>query len=214
VVGAGAIGMEFGYFYHSYGTEVTVVEMQDRILPVEDEDISKAMERSTRRRASTSAPAHHDRRREDQERREGHDRAHEGRQARREEGRDLEGDRVLLAIGVKGRFDGLFDDALGLETVKDHIKTDYVPLGPNSEIPQADLDYKTNLPGVYAVGDVIGPPWLAHVASEEAILCVERIAWRKDQARPRADPDRLLDHPRVHLLPPAGRRASGSPSRR
>ena len=86
----------------------------------------------------------------------------------------LEADRVLLAIGVKGRFDGLFDDKLGLSVVKDHIATDYKPGVTRDEA----IDYKTNLPGIYAVGDVIGPPWLAHVASEEAILCVERIAWR------------------------------------
>jgi dihydrolipoamide dehydrogenase len=78
-------------------------------------------------------------------------------------------------VGVKGRYDGLFDASLGLEVVKDHIKTDY----DAAKKEQQNCDYKTNLPGVYAVGDVIGPPWLAHVASEEAILCVERIAWRE-----------------------------------
>jgi dihydrolipoamide dehydrogenase len=90
--------------------------------------------------------------------------------------RTIEGDRILLAIGVTGRFDGLFDDSLGLEIVKGHIKTDYVP---GELTPVKKIDYKTNLPGIYAVGDVIGPPWLAHVSSEEAILCVERIAWRE-----------------------------------
>ena len=91
----------------------------------------------------------------------------------------LEADRVLLAIGVKGRYDGLFDDKLGLETAKDHIKTDYKPIADSdAPVEPAHLDYKTSTPGVYAIGDVIGPPWLAHVASEEAIVCVERIAWR------------------------------------
>ena len=89
----------------------------------------------------------------------------------------LEADKLLLAIGVKGRFDGLFDDSLGLEIVKDHIKTDYVPLGPDSPMEPKALTYKTSVSGIYAIGDVIGPPWLAHVASEEAILCVERIAF-------------------------------------
>src|SRR5690606_17184808 len=86
----------------------------------------------------------------------------------------LEADRVLLAVGVKGRTDGLCDEKLGLKIERDHIVTDYQPGKTISE----PIDYKTNLPGIYAVGDVIGPPWLAHVASEEAILCVERIAWR------------------------------------
>jgi dihydrolipoamide dehydrogenase len=176
VVGSGAIGMEFGYFYHSFGTKVTVIEMLDRILPVEDEEISQAMLRHFKKTGIefktgmvttgvdakgktvkvTIAPF-------------------KDGKADESKAETLEGDRILLAIGVQGRFDGLFDEKLGLETVKGHIKTDYVPgeLGDPKH-----LDYKTNLPGIYAVGDVIGPPWLAHVASEEAILCVERIAWR------------------------------------
>jgi dihydrolipoamide dehydrogenase len=93
----------------------------------------------------------------------------------------LEADKVLLAIGVKGRFDGLFDASLNLATERDHIKTDFRPLnwdGPGKGTINEAVDYKTNLPGIYAIGDIIGPPWLAHVASEEGLLCVERIAWR------------------------------------
>jgi dihydrolipoamide dehydrogenase len=86
----------------------------------------------------------------------------------------VEADRILLAIGVKGRTDGLCDPSLGLKIEKDHIVTDYKPGVTRAEA----IDYKTNLEGVYAVGDVIGPPWLAHVAMEEAVTCVERIAWR------------------------------------
>ena len=182
VVGSGAIGMEFGYFYHSFGTEVTVVEMLDRILPVEDEEVSKAMERHYKKAGMTFKTGHvttaidakgktvkvsiapfKDGKADDSKT------------------ETLEADRVLLAIGVTGRFDGLFDDSLGLATEKGHIKTDYVA---NHMGDPQHLDYKTNLPGIYAVGDVIGPPWLAHVASEEAILCVERIAWR----------DKKVDH--------------------
>ncbi len=182
VVGSGAIGMEFGYFYHSFGTEVTVVEMLDRILPVEDDEVSKAMERHYKKSGikfktgyvttaidtkgnsvkATIAPF---------------------KQGKADESKaeTIEADRILLAIGVTGRFDSLFDDSLGLATEKGSIKTDYTP--DHFGDPQ-HLDYKTNLPGVYAIGDVIGPPWLAHVASEEAILCVERIAWR----------DKKIDH--------------------
>jgi dihydrolipoamide dehydrogenase len=86
----------------------------------------------------------------------------------------LEAGRVLLAIGVKGRTDGLFDEKLGLKVERDHIITDYKP-GVTVNQP---IDYKTNIEGIYAVGDVIGPPWLAHVASEEAVICIERLAWR------------------------------------
>ncbi|MEO1008690.1 MAG: dihydrolipoyl dehydrogenase [Planctomycetota bacterium] len=176
VIGSGAIGMEFGYFYHTYGTEVTVVEMMDRILPVEDDEVCQAMLRFYKKAginfklgmAATAVD-------------------HKGKgvkvtvapfkngKADDSKAETLEADRLLLAVGVKGRFDGLFDDTLGLETVKDHIKTDYDP----NAIGEQRIDYKTNLDGVYAIGDVIGPPWLAHVASEEAILCVERFAWKE-----------------------------------
>jgi len=177
VVGAGAIGMEFGYFYHSFGTKVTVVEMLDRLLPVEDEDVSKAIERLYKKKGFDI--------------RTGHlttavEKTKSGvkvtiapvKDGKPDESKKetIEADRVLLAIGVKGRYDGLFDDSLGLKTERDHIVTDFKP-GKTVNEP---VDYKTSVPGVYAVGDVIGPPWLAHVASDEAIICVERIAWRTD----------------------------------
>ncbi|MFG0326126.1 MAG: dihydrolipoyl dehydrogenase [Phycisphaerales bacterium JB037] len=182
VVGAGAIGMEFGYFYNAFGTEVTIVEMMDRLVPVEDGEVSKAMERSFKKQGINIKTSHVTTNVE---------KTKNGvkvtiapvKDGKPDESKKetLEADRVLLAIGVKGRFDGLFDDSLGLKTEKDHIVTDYKP-GEFGD--PKHLDYKTNLEGIYAIGDVIGAPWLAHVASEEAILCVERIAWR----------DKKLDH--------------------
>ncbi|MCK6476631.1 MAG: dihydrolipoyl dehydrogenase [Phycisphaerales bacterium] len=180
VVGAGAIGMEFAYFYHTFGTKVTVIEMMPRILPVEDDEISTALERMYKKhgmeiRTSTTtlnvekggagvkvtvAPVV-----------KGADGRLSGDESKKEV---IEAEKVLLAVGVKGRYDGLFDASLGLVTEKDHIKTDFVPGKTRDEA----IDYKTNLAGIYAIGDVIGPPWLAHVASEEAIICVERIAHR------------------------------------
>ncbi len=175
VIGAGAIGMEFAYFYHTMGTEVTVVEMMPAILPVEDKDVSQALERHYKKAGmkimtSTTTTAV--------------EKTKSGvkvtvapfKDGKADESKKetLEADRVLLAVGVKGRTDGLCDEKLGLKIERDHIVTDYKP-GRTTNEP---IDYKTNLPGIYAVGDVIGPPWLAHVASEEAILCVERIAWR------------------------------------
>lgn len=166
IVGSGAIGMEFAYFYNAFGTEVTVVEMLDRILPIEDDDISKLAKRSFEKQGMafhlgstvkkvdkkkgggltvTIVDANDD---------------------SKSQTKDV--DVVLVAIGVTARFEGLFDESLGLELVKGHIKTDY-----------RDVDeptYKTSVPGIYAVGDVIGPPWLAHKAMEEAVVCVERIA--------------------------------------
>ena len=177
VVGAGAIGMEFAYFYHAMGSRVAVVEMLDRILPVEDKDISEAMLRHYKKagmdvRVLTTMTAV-------EKSRDGVRVAVApvaGGKPDESKKEVLEADRVLLAIGVKGRTDGLCDPSLGLKIEKDHIATDYRPGATRNEA----IDYKTNIEGLYAVGDVIGPPWLAHVASEEAIICVERIAWRKD----------------------------------
>ncbi len=175
VVGAGAIGMEFAYFYHSMGTQVTVVEMLDRVLPVEDHEASKFIEKVYTKHGMNFRLGHVT---------TGVEKTGSGvkvtiapvvngkaDEAKKE---TLEADRVLLAIGVVGRTDGLFDPSLNLKVDRGHIVTDYVPNKTTNEA----VDYKTNLPGVYAIGDVIGPPWLAHVASEEAITCVERLAWK------------------------------------
>ena len=173
VIGAGAIGMEFAYFYNTYGTEVTVIEMLPRILPVEDDDISAALEKIYKKsgmdiRTSTTTM--------------NVEKTGKGvkvtvapfKDGKADESKKevIEADKVLLAIGVRGRYDGLFDDSLGVETVKDHIKTDYNPAALEPEA----ISYATTVPGIYAVGDVIGPPWLAHVASEEAVIAVERMA--------------------------------------
>ncbi len=173
VVGAGAIGMEFAYFYSTMGTKVTVIEMLDRILPVEDKDVSDALGKLYKKhgmdiRTGTTTMAV--------------DTSGKGvkvtvapfvnGKADESKKETIEADKVLLAIGVKGRTDGLCDASLGLKIEKDHIVTDFKPGVTKAEA----IDYKTNIDGVYAVGDVIGPPWLAHVASEEAVICVERIA--------------------------------------
>ena len=186
IIGAGAIGMEFGYFYHSFGTKVTVIELMDRILPVEDHEVSKELHKIYSRpdkegRAIDFRLAHNatavEKTKDGVKVTIAPVAWKEGKPVADESKKEvLEADRVLLAIGVMGRYDGLFDASLGLETVKNSIKTDYVPGKTTSEA----TDYKTNLRGVYAIGDVIGPPWLAHVAMEEAITCVERLAWRKD----------------------------------
>jgi dihydrolipoamide dehydrogenase len=177
--------MEFAYFYHCMGTKVTVIEMMDRILPVEDKDCSDALLKIYKKmgmdiRTSTTTVAV--------------DTAGSGvkvtvapfagGKADESKKETIEADRVLLAIGVKGRTDGLCDASLGLKVEKDHIVTDYTPGVTKAE----EIDYKTNLDGIYAVGDVIGPPWLAHVASEEAIIAVERLALRVGKGHHRPYP--------------------------
>jgi dihydrolipoamide dehydrogenase len=160
VVGSGAIGMEFAYFYNAFGTEVTVIEMLDRLMPIEDGEVSKEIARAFKKQGIKTLTGH---------KTLSIEKTKDGIKAivaptnNEAKTQTIEADKVLVAIGVKGRYDGLFDDSLGLELFKEHIKVEM-------------NRYQTNLPGIYAVGDVIGPPWLAHVASEEAIVCVEQIA--------------------------------------
>ena len=168
VVGSGAIGMEFAYFYNSFGTKVTVVELVDRILPIEDDDISKLAQRAFTKQGiefhvgSTVKKA---------EKKKG---AASGLKVTIVDAKDekkttdVECDVMLIAVGVQARMDGLVDESLGLELVKGYVKTDY----RDAKEPK----YKTNIPGIFAVGDIIGPPWLAHVGMEEAVTCVERMA--------------------------------------
>lgn len=163
IVGSGAIGMEFAYFYNAFGTEVTVVEMLDRVMPVEDQEVSAAVKKAFEKQGIRILLEH---RTESIDVGESGIRAHVSSVKGAAATETIEADCVLVAIGVRGRYDGLFDDSLGLETFKDHLKVDYRRERPT---------YETSVPGIYAAGDVIGPPWLAHVASEEAIVAVERM---------------------------------------
>jgi dihydrolipoamide dehydrogenase len=173
IVGSGAIGMEFAYFYNAFGTKVTVVEILDRILPLEDEEISKLAKRAFSKQGITFHVGHTVEAIDvGKGSGQGSKRATatvgvvDANDATKKQ--TVECDVVLVAIGVRGRFDGLFDDGLGLAVDGDRIKVDYLGV----EAPT----YQTNVPGLFAVGDVIGPPWLAHLAMEEAVACVERIA--------------------------------------
>ncbi|MCC6909747.1 MAG: dihydrolipoyl dehydrogenase [Phycisphaerales bacterium] len=164
IVGAGAIGVEFAYFYNAFGTEVTIVEMLDRLLPIEDDDVSKVLEREFKKSGINIRTSHITKKIEKTRSGLAVTIAATGDESKTE---TIETDVVLVAIGVRGRYDGLFDAALGIETFKDHIKVAYKDV--------EDPTYQTSAPGIYAIGDVIGPPWLAHVASEEAVACVERM---------------------------------------
>lgn len=156
VLGAGAIGVEFSYFYSTFGSKVTIVEMMPNILPIEDEEISKELERSFRKKKiaiKTGARV------------EGVETTETGVRVTvsTDKGQEvLEGEVALMAIGVQGNVENIGLEALGVELEKGYIKV--------------DAQYRTNVPGVYAIGDVVGPPWLAHVASAEGITCVEAIA--------------------------------------
>ncbi|MEM7683166.1 MAG: dihydrolipoyl dehydrogenase [Planctomycetota bacterium] len=164
IVGSGAIGMEFAYFYNAFGTQCTVVEMQDRLMPIEDAEVSAAIAKAFKKQG---IDCHTEKVVESLDVHDNGVTAVVAPVSGEGEKVTVEADAALVAIGVKGRYDGLFDSGLGIETFKDHLKVDYHAEGTT---------YQTSVPGIYAVGDVIGPPWLAHVASEEAIVCVERLA--------------------------------------
>ena len=156
VVGSGAIGIEFAYFYNSMGTEVTVVEYMPNIVPIEDADISKQLERSFKKagiKIKTAAEVIKVATSED------------GVKAtvKTEKGEEfLEADILLSAVGIKTNIENIGIEDTGIATDRDKILVnDY---------------YQTNIPGYYAIGDVTQGPALAHVASAEGILCVEKIA--------------------------------------
>ncbi len=156
VVGSGAIGIEFAYFYNAMGTEVTVVEFLPNIVPVEDEEVSKQLERSFKKAGvtiKTSSEVTHV------------DTTGEGVKAtvKTLKGEEiLEADIVLSAVGIKSNIENIGLEEVGIATDRDKILVN-------------DF-YVTNIPGYYAIGDVTAGQALAHVASAEGILCVEKIA--------------------------------------
>ena len=162
IVGSGAIGVEFAYFYNSMGTDVTIVEYMPRIVPIEDEDVSKQLERSFKKGGikiltSTEVTAV--------------DTSGEGVKAmiKTKKGEEvLEADMVLSAVGIKTNIENIGLEDVGIVTDRDKILVN-------------DF-YQTNIPGYYAIGDVTPGPALAHVASAEGILCVEKIAGQHVEA--------------------------------
>ncbi len=156
VVGSGAIGVEFAHFYNSMGTDVTVVEFMPNIVPVEDKDVSKQMERSFKKagiKVMTNSSV------------ESVDTSGDGVKAtvKTKKGEEvLEADIVLSAVGIKTNIENIGLEDVGIITDRDKILVN-------------DW-YQTNIPGYYAIGDVTPGPALAHVASAEGITCVEKMA--------------------------------------
>ncbi|WP_029047661.1 dihydrolipoyl dehydrogenase [Cupriavidus sp. amp6] len=177
IVGAGAIGVEFASFYHAVGVQVTLVEMAGRILPTEDAEISAQVASQLRR----DGIAIHD-----GTRLEGAQRVASGWRVTLagSASTQLETDVVLVAAGIVGNVEELGLECTGVKVERTHIVTD--AFGQTGE------------PGVYAIGDVAGPPWLAHKASHEGVICVERIAGLQPHALdPRRIPACTYSHPQV-----------------
>jgi dihydrolipoamide dehydrogenase len=157
IVGSGAIGIEFASFYRSLGAEVTVVEMLPRILPAEDAEISGLARKAFARQGIA---IHTDARVERLSKAEDSVAA----TIRVQDGasKEIAAERIILAIGIAGNVEGIGLEEQGVKIEKGHIV--------------ADEWCRTGAPGLYAIGDVTGPPWLAHKASHEGIICVEKIA--------------------------------------
>ena len=164
VIGSGAIGIEFASFYNELGSDVTVVEALDRILPAEDEEISAFARKDFEKQGLT---------------------IHTGAQVKGlKPGKntvsaeiDLGGktetqtfDRVILAIGIVGNVEDLGLEQLGVKTDRTHVVVDGFG--------------RTGVPGLYAIGDLTGGPWLAHKASHEGVICVEALAGQSKEAHP------------------------------
>ncbi|GAB4406809.1 MAG: dihydrolipoyl dehydrogenase [Bacteroidia bacterium] len=156
VAGSGAIGMEFAYFYHNMGTEVVIVELMDRVLPIEDEEVSTQMARIYKKKGieimtSTEVTAV--------------DTSGEGVVAtvKTKKGEEqLKADVLLSAVGIVANIEELGLGNLGVKTDRGKVVVDEF--------------YRTTVPGIYAIGDMIPGPALAHMASHEGIVCVEKIA--------------------------------------
>jgi len=179
VIGSGAIGIEFASFYNDMGAEVTVVEMMDRIVPVEDADVSTFLEKSLKKQGMTimtgagveslKATA------------TGVSAAIKGK-----DGAIVNGEysHCIVAIGIVPNTENIGLETLGITTTKGHIDTD----------PMC----RTNVPGVWAIGDVTAPPWLAHKASHEGVIAVEAIAGGHPHAMdPKNIPGCTYCHPQV-----------------
>jgi len=160
VIGSGAIGIEFASFYRNMGAEVTVVEVLDRILPVEDAEISafahKAFEKQGMKILTSAAV-------------KGAKKAAESVTVTVEsagKNQEITADRIISAVGIVGNVENLGLEGTGVKVDRTHVTI--------------DAWCRTGEPGVYAIGDLVGPPWLAHKAMHEGVLCVEKIAGRND----------------------------------
>ena len=160
VVGSGAIGIEFASFFRTLGAEVTVVEVLDRVLPVEDEEVSafahKAFEKQGMKIMTGAAV---------KALKKGKDSVTATVEAGGKSS-EITVDRVIMAVGIVGNVENIGIDGTKVKVDRAHVVVDQW--------------LQTGEPGVYAIGDLVGPPWLAHKASHEGVICVEKIAGVKD----------------------------------
>ncbi|MDO8295981.1 MAG: dihydrolipoyl dehydrogenase [Caulobacter sp.] len=191
VIGSGAIGIEFASFYRALGADVTVIEALDRILPVEDEEVSKAAHKAFEKRGLKFRVAAKVTRLS---------KSKSGVSVALEAGgkaETLEADVAIVAVGITGNVENLGLETLGVTVDRGHVVT--------------DGHGKTNVAGLYAIGDIAGPPWLAHKASHEGVHCVEHIAGLKPAGLTAPIPGCTYSNPQVASvgLTEAAARAAG-----
>ncbi|MES1168444.1 MAG: dihydrolipoyl dehydrogenase [Oleiharenicola lentus] len=155
IIGAGAIGVEFAYFFNAFGTKVTLIEMLPQVLPVEDEEVAKIVERSFTKQGIAVHTGTKSENIRVGDKSVKLDLVKDGAKT------ELEVDSVLVAIGITSNLDGLTSPKVKLELDRGFVKV--------------DNNYQTSTPGIYACGDIQGPPWLAHVASYRALQTVDGI---------------------------------------
>jgi dihydrolipoyl dehydrogenase len=159
IIGAGAIGMEFAYFYHTFGTKVTIIEMMPQILPAEDAEVAKTLQRIYQKAGMT---------------------IHTGTKVESvkpgksnvkitvkgaDKTETITSETCLVAVGVQGNIEDLGLEDIGIKTDRGSIIVDKF--------------MQTNVPGICAIGDVVGAPWLAHIASHEGLVCIDKIAGKE-----------------------------------
>ncbi len=177
IVGGGAIGVEFAYFYNALGVDVTVVEMQKQILPTEDEEVARTLHRSFEKQGikiHTGTTCGNFSVGKESVKLE---LTHEGKAEK------IEAESVLIAIGVVPNLEGVLSSKVKLD-----LDRGFVKVGDN---------YLTNVKGIYAAGDIIGPPWLAHVATFEAVNAVNGMFGHSPSRRVTSFPGCTYCHPEV-----------------
>jgi dihydrolipoamide dehydrogenase len=168
IVGSGAIGVEFGYFYNSMGTKVTIVEFMPAVVPVEDEEISKELEKNLKKQGITVMTSSEVTK---------VDTSGNGVKANVKTASGevtLEADILLSAVGVSANIENMGLEAVGVKTEKGLIAVDKF--------------YQTSVPGIYAIGDCVPGQALAHVASKEGIICVENMAYQEKKYNHQPEP--------------------------
>lgn len=157
IIGAGAIGVEFAYFYNTIGTEVTLVELMETLVPVEDQDVGKELGKIYKKKGIEVLTE------SSVEKVEKKGKGVKVTIKTKDGNKEVEADVVLSAVGVTGNIENIGLDKAGVETEKGSVKVD-------------KETYQTSADGIYAIGDVIGAPWLAHKASHEGVVLAEMLA--------------------------------------